>query len=208
MADAPSSPATLDPSSQLPTPESGNPNQQPDPPSASATTPPPQESSTPLTSNSTSNAPLVPPQPPLITSYGPPPISGAMTAVLPAGPSFRPVPLFSPLQNYQLPGVPPPGVSAAPVVAPGSVPTPMMPYQVPPGQAPNPALRPFAHVPNGYAAIPGATVQGAMPLPGGLFHLSQSQFIHLFMCTLVCMEQSRLYLCFCNLVVCFFVVGF
>ncbi|GLT50338.1 hypothetical protein SLA2020_238290 [Shorea laevis] len=166
MADAPSSPATLDPSSQLPTPESGNPNQQPDPPSASATTPPPQESSTPLTSNSTSNAPLVSPQPPLITSYAAPPISGATTAVLPAGPSFRPVPLFSPLQNYQLPGVPPPGVSAGPVVAPGSVPTPMMPYQVPPGQAPNPALRPFAPVPNGYAAIPGATVHGAMPLPG------------------------------------------
>lgn len=47
---------------------------------------------------------------------------------------------------------------------------PLMPYQVTPGQPPNPALRaPFAPMPNGYAAIPGAVPQGTIPTPGGLF---------------------------------------
>ncbi|GLT86435.1 hypothetical protein SLE2022_045760 [Rubroshorea leprosula] len=166
MADAASSPALLDPTSRPFKPEPENPNQQSDPPPSTATPPPPSESLTPLTSNSGSIPPLVSPQPPVITSYAPPPLSGANTAVLPAVPSFRPVPQFSPFQNYQNPGVPPPGVSAAPVLVPGSVPTPMMPYQFPPGQAPNHALRPFVPVPNGYAAMPGAAAQGVMPLPG------------------------------------------
>ncbi|GKV22862.1 hypothetical protein SLEP1_g32681 [Rubroshorea leprosula] len=165
MADAASSPALLDPTSRPFKPEPENPNQQSDPPPSTATPPPPPESLTPLTSNSGSIPPLVSPQPPVITSYAPPPLSGGNTAVLPAVPSFRSVPQFSPLQNYQNPGVPPPGVSAAPVLVPGSVRTPMMPYQFPPGQAPNHALRPFVPVPNGYAAMPGAAAQGVMPLP-------------------------------------------
>lgn len=118
----------------------------------------------------TTNAKLVSPQPQLISSYASTPISGVSTAVpVPSGaPSFRPVPQFSPLQNY-----PPPGVSAPP--------TPMMPYQLPPGQAPNPALRPFAPVPNGYAAMPGIGAPGTMPLPGGLFHLFYlTPYIRLF----------------------------
>ena len=53
--------------------------------------------------------------------------------------------------------------------APGSFPPPLMQYQVPAGQVPNPALRPFAPIPNGYAAVPGAVPQGTMPPPGGLF---------------------------------------
>lgn len=53
--------------------------------------------------------------------------------------------------------------------APGSVPPPMMQYQVPAGQVPNPALRPFVPIPNGYAALPGAVPPGTMPPPGGLF---------------------------------------
>lgn len=44
---------------------------------------------------------------------------------------------------------------------------PLMPYQVTPGQPPNPAMRaPFAPMPNGYAAIPGAVPQGTIPTPG------------------------------------------
>lgn len=55
--------------------------------------------------------------------------------------------------------------------APGAVPvpTPVMQYQVPPGQHPNPALRPYAPLPNGYGVIPGAVPQGTMQPPGGLF---------------------------------------
>ncbi|PPR80465.1 hypothetical protein GOBAR_AA40250 [Gossypium barbadense] len=41
-----------------------------------------------------------------------------------------------------------------------------MQYQVPAGQVPNPALRPFAPIPNGYAALPGAVPPGTMPPPG------------------------------------------
>ncbi|OMO78193.1 hypothetical protein CCACVL1_14583, partial [Corchorus capsularis] len=158
MADAPSSPATLDPSTNSQSkPDSDNPNPQPDP-SPSST------SSAPLQSNPNPSAPLLSPQPPpAIPSYlpVPQPISGAPPAVAPAPPSFRPVPLFSPLPNFQPPGVQPPGVSAAP----GSAPH-LMQFQVPPGQVPNPALRQFAPIPNGYATVPGAVHQGTMPPPG------------------------------------------
>ncbi|OMO52786.1 hypothetical protein COLO4_36971 [Corchorus olitorius] len=158
MADAPSSPATLDPSTNSQSkPDSDNPNPQPDPPPSST-------SSAPLQSNPNPSAPLLSPQPPpAIPSYlaVPQPISGAPPAVAPAPPSFRPVPLFSPLPNFQAPGVQPPGVSAAP----GSAPH-LMQFQVPPGQVPNPALRQFAPIPNGYATVPGAVHQGTMPPPG------------------------------------------
>ena len=67
----------------------------------------------------------------------------------------------------------PPGVSSAP----GSVPPPLMQYQVPAGQVPNPALRSFAMIPNGYTAVPGAVPQGIMPPPGGLLLLFLSACI-------------------------------
>lgn len=120
-----------------------------------------------------------------------PQVSGG-AVVPPAVPSFRPVapqtPQFSPILNplnYQNPAVQPPGVNSASAMTPGvpsatgavpvSVPQVpgqlqpmMMPYQIPPGQPPNPALRPYVPMPNGYTAIPGAP-QGTMPPPGGLY---------------------------------------
>ncbi|XP_017971419.1 PREDICTED: RNA-binding protein 25 isoform X1 [Theobroma cacao] len=167
MADAPSSPATLDPTISQSKLDPDNPIPQP----AQPDHPPSSTASTPLQPNPNPNpnpnpsAPLVSPHPPpVMPSYStpPPPISGAATAVPPAPPSFRPVPQFSPLPNFQAPGVQPPGVSSVP----GSVPPPLMQYQVPSGQVPNPAIRPFAPIPNGYAAVPGAVPQGTMPPPG------------------------------------------
>ncbi|KAL4278682.1 hypothetical protein GQ457_03G007960 [Hibiscus cannabinus] len=156
MADSPSTTAALDNTTNSQSkPDSDNPNPPPAPPSTTPTQLPP---------NPNPSAPLVSPQPPpVIPSYSTPqPISGAATAVPPAPPSFRPVPQFSPLPNFPAPGLQPPGVSSAP----GSLPPPMMQYQLPPGQVPNPALRPFAPIPNGYAAVPGAVPPGTMPPPG------------------------------------------
>lgn len=168
MADPPSSPAAPpDPNSQQS--ETDNPISQPDPSSGPTTNPPAapqqQQSSTPPAPNP--NPTLISAQPALIAAYAPSPISGA--AVPPVVPSFRPVPQFSPLPNYQNPnvGVQPPGVTAAPVMASGAgavpLPAPMMTYQVAPGQPP----RPYVPLPNGYAAAP----QGTMPPPGGSFLL-------------------------------------
>ncbi|XWS68988.1 hypothetical protein CRYUN_Cryun04dG0141000 [Craigia yunnanensis] len=161
MADAPSSPATLDTNSQS-KPDSDNPTPQraqPGPLPSSTTTRPLQPNPNPYP-----GAPLLSQSPPAILSYltPPPSISGASNPFSLAPPSFRPVPQFSPLPNFQAPGVQPPGVS----VAPGSVPPPLMQYQLPVGQVPNPAFRPFAPIPNGYAAMPGAVPQGTMPPPG------------------------------------------
>ncbi|KAF5726747.1 RNA-binding protein 25 isoform X1 [Tripterygium wilfordii] len=160
MAEAPAPPATEDPSFQSSDPD--NPTSQTsqtDPASASAApAPPQQQSSTPVAPipNPNPSPALVPPTPPPVAYYAPPPISGA--SVLPLSvPSFRPVPQFSPIPNYQNPGVPPPGVSSAP----GSVPAPMMPYQVLPGQAMNPAMRPYAPMPNGFVATPQGTMNPA-----------------------------------------------
>ncbi|PKI42699.1 hypothetical protein CRG98_036981 [Punica granatum] len=93
--------------------------------------------------------------------YAPPALSGA--------PVFRPpVPQFTPVPgavNYQNPNV-----ISAPGMANPAAPGQLMPYQVQhqvpvpvPGQPPNPTLRPYMPVHNGYAA---------MPPPGGLLHLS------------------------------------
>ncbi|XP_012085358.1 RNA-binding protein 25 isoform X2 [Jatropha curcas] len=181
MADPPSSPTTaITIESNSNKPESVNPNILPNPTtdSSAAQAPSQQQSATPPASNTNPN-PSLNPNPTLVSppvhafpSYAPPPqIAGAS---VPSGAqSFRPVPQFSTLPNYQNPsvGVQPPGVSAQPVIAsgaPGAVaaPPPMMPYQIPPAQPPNPALRHYAPMPNGFAAIPGAAPQGTMPLPG------------------------------------------
>ncbi|XP_015894679.3 RNA-binding motif protein 25 [Ziziphus jujuba] len=150
--------------------------------------PQPQSASTPLLVNPNSNQPIAPAPvapPSASVSYAPPPVSG-VSAVHPAAPSFRPIPQFShvPNANYQNPGVPnfgvqPPGVSSSPsAIPPGSmsggpaavsvpvVPQPLMQYQVPPGQPPNPALRPYAPMPNGYTAMPAGVPQGTIPPPG------------------------------------------
>ncbi|XP_039017875.1 RNA-binding protein 25-like isoform X2 [Hibiscus syriacus] len=161
MADSPSSIATLDNTTNSQSkPDSDNPNPSPaqsDPAPSSTTT-------THLQPNPNPSAALVSPQPPpSIPSYSTPqPISGAATAVPPAIPSFRPVPQFLPLHKFPAPGLQPPGVNSAS----GSVPPMLMQYQAPPGQVPNPALRPFAPIPNGYAAVPGAVPPGTMPPPG------------------------------------------
>ncbi|KAF3431289.1 hypothetical protein FNV43_RR26019 [Rhamnella rubrinervis] len=179
MAEAPSSPATLESNPQKA--EHENPTSQSnqnDPVPASTQTPPPpqptpsnQSSSAPLAVNLNSNQPIVPapPPPPPSVSFAPPQVSG-VSAAPPVVPSFRPVPQFSPMlntavpnANYQNPGVQnigvqPPGVNSASVMAPGVV---------PPGHPPNPALRPYAPMPNGYAAMPTAVPQGTIP-PAGL----------------------------------------
>ncbi|XP_008446214.2 RNA-binding motif protein 25 isoform X1 [Cucumis melo] len=188
MADSSSSPATLDSNPQPAEPE--NPNSQPIKPESAASSFPPPQSLPPTSLSVGINPTLHPPlvstlQPPL--SYAPSPLSGT-TAVPPTAPSFRPVPLsahhFSPMPgtgmlnpSYSNPGVQPPGVSSVAAPAPGMVsggtgavpvpvPQPMMAYQVPPGQVPNPVMRPYATMPNGFAAVPTATPQGAFPLPG------------------------------------------
>ncbi|XP_023541514.1 RNA-binding protein 25-like isoform X1 [Cucurbita pepo subsp. pepo] len=185
MADSSSSSATLDSNPQAAEPE--NPNPQGKKPESAASSFPPTQSLPPATIsvgiNPTLHSPLVStPQPPPSLSYGPPP---GTVAVPPTAPSFRPVPLgvhqFSPMPgtgmlnpSYPNPGVQPPGVSSVPAPAPGmasgvtgAVPVPapqqMMAYQVPPGQVPNPAMRPYATMPNGFAA---ATPQGAFLPPG------------------------------------------
>ncbi|XP_028786113.1 RNA-binding protein 25 isoform X1 [Neltuma alba] len=193
MADSASSPAISEANPQKA--DSGAPNShqsQPDPgyPSAPPAIQPPPSSSAPVGAvNPNSNPSVVPtpPPPPPSISYAAagaaPQVSGGAVAP-PVVPSFRPVapqtPQFSPIPNpinYQNPAVQPPGVSSASPMTPGvasgagAVPVPsqmqpmMVPYQIPPGQPANPAFRPFAPMPNGYTAIPGAP-QGTMPPPG------------------------------------------
>lgn len=200
MAETSSSPATtLETSTQQQGQE--NPASQPnqtDALPASKQTPPPQYSQSQLPSislavNPNSNQPIAlapPPPPPASVSYAPPQVSG-VSAVPPAAPSFRPIPQFShmPNANYQNPGVQsfgvqPPGVSSASAMPPGSVSggpgavslslpsQPLMHYQVPPGQPHNPALRPYASIPNGYAVMPAGVPQGTVPHPGGFFRLN------------------------------------
>ncbi|KAM1170760.1 hypothetical protein ACFX13_021516 [Malus domestica] len=172
MADASSSPATNAESN----PQSDNPNpqsNQPDPVPAASTPPPPPSpssslSSTPILVNPNSNPPLVSPPPPPphpSISYAPQQVSGALP---PTAPSFRPVSQFTPIPNpgvpnpnYHLPGVQPPGVSSGAPMAPGvpppsSAPQHMMHYQMQP-------MRPYAPMPNGYAAMPTGAPQGALP---------------------------------------------
>ncbi|XP_065874422.1 RNA-binding motif protein 25 isoform X2 [Euphorbia lathyris] len=184
MAEPPASPAVaMESNSNKP----DSVNLTPTHPTSDSTTPPPppplpqlqQQSATSTSAinssfnpNSTMNTNLVSPLAPGIPSYGPPAISG--NAMLPVPPSFRPVPQFSPLPNYQNPnaGVQPPGVSAPTVVASGApgamaVPAQMMAYQINPGQPPNPVLRQYAPMPNGYGAIPGGVPQGTLP-PSGI----------------------------------------
>lgn len=189
MADSSSSPATLDSNPQVAEPE--NPNSQADKPeSAAFSFPRPQsipQSSVPVGINPTFLSPLVSTQQPL------PSLSYAPLAVPPTAPSFRPMPLsahqFSHMPgtgmlnpSYPNPGVQPPGVSSAAAPAPGMasggagavsvpvpMPQPMMGYQLQPGQIPNPGMRPYATMPNGFSAH-GAP-QGGFPSLGG-FSLS------------------------------------
>ncbi|EEF36991.1 conserved hypothetical protein [Ricinus communis] len=158
-------------------PESVNPTIQPDPTSDSTLTPPLQQQQQSGTNPNPNPSPnpnptflsyMLPPPPP-----PPPAISGGVPSVQP---SFRPLPQFSPLPNYQNPsiGVQPPGVSAAtPVMASGApgvavaapMPAPIMPYQALPGQPP---MRPYAPLPpNGYAGAtpPGITGIQRYPSP-------------------------------------------
>lgn len=116
-----------------------------------------------LNPNPISNSPTVPSVPTPAPLYGPPAVSGA-PLLRPAVPQFPPI---SGAVNYNKPSV-----SSAPVMVNPAAPRPVMPYQVQvpapvlvpvPRQPPNPALRPYVPVPNGYTA---------MPSPGGLFHLS------------------------------------
>lgn len=158
MADDPSTPAA-----QESNPQPDNPNSQSSQPdSIPVSTPPP--SSTPIPVNPNPNPPLVslPPPPPPSVSYAPQLVSTSVAfAVPPAAPSFRPVPQFSPILNYQNPGVPPPGVSSGAPMAPGApVPQHMMHYQMQ-------HMRPYAPMPNGYSAPP----QGTIPPPGGFLLL-------------------------------------
>ncbi|KAI9125204.1 hypothetical protein K1719_003820 [Acacia pycnantha] len=190
MADSAASPAIPEANPQKV--DSGAPNShqnQPDPvhhSAASAIQPPPSPSAPVGTVNPNSNPsvmPMPPPPPPSISYGAAPQVSGGAVAP-PVVPSFRPVapqtPQFSPMPNainYQNPAVQPPGVSSASPMTPGvasgagAVPVPaqmqpmMVPYQIHPGQPANPALRPFAPMPNGYTAFPGAP-QGTMPPPG------------------------------------------
>ncbi|XP_023531632.1 RNA-binding protein 25-like isoform X1 [Cucurbita pepo subsp. pepo] len=185
MADSSSSsPATLDSNPQAAEPE--NPNFQANKAeSAASSFPPPQ--SLPPTSLSVGMNPTM--HSPLVSTPQPPPsLSYVAAGVPPTAPSFRPVPFsahqFSPMPgagmlnpNYSNIGVQPPGVGSVAAPAPGMasggtgavlvpVPQPMMAYQVPPGQIPNPVMRPYATMPNGFAAVPTATPQGAFPIPG------------------------------------------
>ncbi|KAL5759797.1 hypothetical protein ACOSQ2_018635 [Xanthoceras sorbifolium] len=157
MAELQSSPAILDPNPQKSEPD--NPTSQPDaPPSTSAQEP---QSLTPNPNANQTPAGLPPvslPNQP-IQSFGLPPQSISMP---PTAPSYRPVPIPGPpqfrMQNYQAPGVQPPGVSVSGGV-PGTVGPPMMQYPGVPGQAPNMTLRHFAPMPNGYGVVPA-------PAPG------------------------------------------
>ncbi|CAI0386376.1 unnamed protein product [Linum tenue] len=222
MAEPPPSASAAAPGSNPPPSEPGNAIPQSDPAPAPSPAPPqqPQSSIAPPpnpnpnpnpspTTNSTNT--LVPPPPPAFPSaYGlppPHPMSGA--AMPPVAPSFRPIPQFAPLPNYQNQsaiGVQPPGVSAGP---------PAMPhYQAPPGQ---PILRPpYATLPNGYPPVPGATPQGIMPPPGGLFlfcpsfptlYLSSSLYILIrswftLLCGFMNCQQQTMLATECSLAVC------
>ncbi|GMY26212.1 RNA-binding protein 25 isoform X1 [Fagus crenata] len=169
MAD---SPGTLESNPPPPEPESHNPQSNQHDPTPASSTPQPQSStppSTPITVNPNSNPPqLLPPPPPPPQSqsqpqlqpqllYAPPPpppqqVSGGGAVMPPSAPSFRPVPQFSPMPNYQNPNVQPPGVSVS---------MPQMMYQMQqqqPGQPPRPYAPP-PPMPNGYP--------GTMP-PHGL----------------------------------------
>ncbi|XP_030511479.2 RNA-binding protein 25 isoform X2 [Rhodamnia argentea] len=159
MAEPPSSPQNLNPNPQPS--ESDNSATQP----ASATPPPPPPPPPPR------STPTPTPTPAPLPSFAPP-ISGATMSAPPVAPSFRPAvpPQFSPLPGalgFHNPGLPPPGISSAPGMVTGgvipAVPPPMGTYQVPVhGQPPNPALRHYMPMPNGYAAMPGAP----QPPPG------------------------------------------
>ncbi|KAG5050712.1 hypothetical protein JHK87_002910 [Glycine soja] len=151
MADFASSPATL--------PLNPQPSESaPDPLPQSATPP----SSTPIATNPNPNPTLLPPPPALLFPAGTPP---QVPGVLP--PSFRPLaPQFSPVPSpnpaFQSPAVPPPGVTGASVAVPPPQMQQMLSYQIQPG---NPALRPFAPIPNGYAAAPTITPAGIPRYP-------------------------------------------
>ncbi|KAM7487318.1 hypothetical protein LguiB_024802 [Lonicera macranthoides] len=175
MAESTTSNETTDTTSQPPGPD--NTITQPDP----SPQPPPSSSSTPptiLTSDPNPNPNLTTPpppfvslpQPPSIQPYSSPSFRPALPSVpLPTPPQFSPIPNSNfQAHNFQNPGiqVQPPGVSTVTVMMPPpptsgvgsvtvpSVPPPMMSY-VQPGQPPNPAMRPYAPMPNGYAPPPG-----------------------------------------------------
>ncbi|CAJ2647574.1 unnamed protein product [Trifolium pratense] len=175
MADSSPSPATLEPNPQPnsePPPPNSTPNQ-PDPipqlsqPQSQSQSQSSTPSSTPLPTNPNSNPPLatVPslPPPPAVL-YAPPQIPGVLP---PSAPSFRPlgaqVPQFTPLPNpaggYQNPNQPP-GVAGSTVPVPVPMPQmqPMMSYQIP---GSNPAMRPYAPIPNGYVMHPQGTLNPA-----------------------------------------------
>lgn len=170
MAESLSSIQSLNPNPAKP--ESDNPTSQANPqpesvpqPLPSAPTPPP----TVLSHSSISNPPTVPTAPNPVPVYAPPPVTGGAPLFRPALPQFTPVPGTVNYQN--------PSMSSAPGMANLAAPGPAMPYQVQvpvPGQPPNPTLRPYVPVPNGYAAVPP---------PGGLLHRSFSialtKFVHL-----------------------------
>ncbi|XP_050276745.1 RNA-binding motif protein 25 [Quercus robur] len=156
--------------SKPPQPEPEAPNPQPDPQPQSST-PPPSSTSTPIAVNPNLNTPPPPPPAPLqpqlqpqhqpqqVSYVAPPPVpqvSGGGGVVMPppppSAPSFRPVPQFSPIPNYQNPGVQPPGV--APMMQ-------MPPYQMQQQQQQHPGqpMRPYAPppqmpMPNGYPGLP------------------------------------------------------
>lgn len=194
MADAPSSPAIGDPNAHKPEPD--NPNPCPDSaPSISSS-----QEHQPSTPNPSSNQTTAVPPPPMlpnqpIQSYTltqPQPIT-----VPPAAPSYRPVPIagapqFSPLQNYQAPGVQPPGVSISGGV-PGTIGPPLMQYAAVPGQAPNLTPRPFVPMPNGYAAIPATA-------PGGFLSLFSQSLSSLRCLVLVCLPQHSIIVSMLNCV--------
>lgn len=155
MADSPSSPANIEQNSKQP--ESDNPFIQPD---QSSTAVPPQEQQS-ATPNPNSNQVSLPS--PIQSHVPPQPVS-----VPPTAPSYRPVtmpavPQFSPVQNFQNTAVQPPGVGVSGSVAVTMAP-PMMPYHVVPGQLPNPALRPYAPVPNGYGVVHAPALGGSLSL--------------------------------------------
>ncbi|XP_010247927.1 PREDICTED: RNA-binding protein 25 isoform X2 [Nelumbo nucifera] len=152
--------------------------------------------SQPAPENPNLNHPLLTPSiPPPVQSFPPATIATApilppAPSFRPVAPVPVPIPQFSPLPNanvqnpnfqgtsIQNPSVQPPGVNPASVMLPGmpsgagsvtvSV-SPLRPtgmYQVPLGQAPNPAMRPYSQMPNGFLAVPAPAHQGTIPPPG------------------------------------------
>ncbi|KAK4784342.1 hypothetical protein SAY86_018710 [Trapa natans] len=138
-------------------PESEGPMSQPNPlpesaslPMATAPTPPPPV----VNPSSVSNPLAVPAAPPPIPMYAPPAMTGA--------PMFRPVMhQFTPVPggvSYQNPSV-----GSGPGMAVPGAPGTMMPYQIQVpvhGQPPNPTMRPYMPVPNGFAAVPPPGLPG------------------------------------------------